>query len=206
MAETWDTSLNTTHISSNLANNEAERTAFWVLYIVDNDGRFDKMIKPTYTGEEDSATDNDRFTNASDILKLHVTKFTEPSFSLEKHQYRQGNDVVTFAGTPTHSGNDGTEITVRDIVGLNTKGILQAWRNLAYNPHTRKGGYMSEYKFEAKLIKYTQKYEPIRQYKIEGIWCSNVTSSSLDKENDAVSEINATLVYDRAIEIDPDAA
>ena len=58
---------------------------------------------------------------ASDYLRLNVTKASVPSFTLAVLDYRRGNNVVHYAGTPTY---DGGSITVRDIVGLDTKSLL----------------------------------------------------------------------------------
>lgn len=188
----FDESLNTRHISSNLGNYEAARTGFFVLEVAD----LTNLLKPNYTGEPEAAGPNDYIQNASDILRLNVVKCPVPHFSVETLTYRRGNDVVHFAGVPTW---DGGQIVVDDIVGLDTKSILTAWLNKTYNPHTRKGGRMVEYKKHATLIEYTQDYVPIRRWQIEGIFITKLSEGDFDKENDGKRQITADFIFDRAI-------
>ncbi len=115
----WDQSLSTAHISNDYASYEAARSAFFTL-IVDN---IDGLIKATYKGKAEDATDADKIGKAQEYLKLNVLSTKVPHFSVEKMQYKRGNEVVNFAGVP--SWEDG-EIVVDDVVGLDTKSILMA--------------------------------------------------------------------------------
>ena len=90
------------------------------------------------------------------------------------------------------------EITVDDVVGMDTKSILMAWQGLAYNVHTRKGGYMKDYKKSATLVEYDQNFKQIRSWKLYGCWISNITEDAFDKTQDGARKIRATIVYDRA--------
>ena len=186
-------SLSAAHISANLANYEAARSGFFSL-IVDN---INNIISAAYTGDPAAAQDSDKIGDkAQETLKLNVINAPVPHFSLKKESYRRGNDVVNFAGVPEFS--DG-EITIDDVVGLDTKSIIMAWQGLAYNVHTRKGGRMKDYKKDCTLIEYTQDFEQIRSWKLYGCWISNIQEDNFDKENDGKRKIRATLVYDRAI-------
>ena len=188
-------SLSASHISTNLANYEAARSGFFSL-IVDN---IDNIIRATYTGGETNPSKvaaGDKIAQAQEILKLNVTGAPVPHFQLKKESYRRGNDVVNFAGTPEF--NDG-EITVDDVVGMDTKSILMAWQGLAYNVHTRKGGRMKDYKKNATLIEYTQDFEQIRSWTLYGCWISNITEDNFNKEQDGKRAVRATIVYDRAV-------
>lgn len=185
-------SLSAQHISTNLANYEAARSGFFSL-IVDN---IDSIIKASYTGDHSAAAEADKIKKAQEILKLNVTNAPVPHFQLQKLSYKRGNDTVNFAGVPEFS--DG-EITVDDVVGLDTKSILMAWQGLAYNVHTRKGGRMKDYKKDCTLVEYTQDFEQIRSWKLYGCWISNITEDAFNKEQDGKRAIRATIVYDRAI-------
>ena len=88
---------------------------------------------------------------------------------------------------------------VDDVVGLDTKSVLMAWLYKAYNPHTRKGGRMADYKHQATLIEYTQDYEPIRSWQVEGMFLTKLDEQEFDRENDGKRQISATFVFDRAI-------
>lgn len=188
----WDQSLSTAHISNDYANYEAARSGFFTL-IVDN---IDGLVKATYKGNAEDATDADRIAKAQEYLKLNVLTTKVPHFSVEKLTYARGNEKVHFASAP--SFDDG-EITVDDVVGLDTKAILMAWQALTYNVHTRKGGRMKDYKKDCTLVEYTQDYEPIRQWKLFGCFPLSLSEDSFDRENDGKRKISMTLSYDRAI-------
>lgn len=194
----FDESLNTRHISTNLANYEAARSAFFTLVI---DGLDNNLLKPNYTGEEAAAADSDRISNAQEVLRLNVTKTSVPHFSVEVASYRRGNDVVKFATTPTW---DSGTLVVDDIVGLDTKSILMAWLYKAYNPHTRKGGRMKDYKKTATLCEYTQDYELVRSWTIEGIFITKIQEDDFDRETDGKRKLTVEFAYDRAVMDLPD--
>lgn len=184
-------SLSAAHISAALENYEAARTGFFSLVVDD----IDNIVRASFTGDPASATNNDKIANAQKTLILNVTKAPVPHFSLEPLQYKRGNDTVKFAGTPTfESGN----ITVDDVVGLDTKSILMAWQALAYNVYTRKGGRMKDYKKNCTLVEYTQDFKQIRSWTLYGCWISSITESEFDKEQDGKRQITAKLEYDRA--------
>jgi hypothetical protein len=185
-------SLSAQHISTNLANYEAARTGFFSLIVDD----IDNIVKASYSGANPKeAANSDRIARAQEILKLNVTKAPVPHFDLQKLSYRRGNDVVNFAGVPDFS--DG-QITVDDVVGMDTKSILMAWQGLAYNVHTRKGGRMKDYKKNCTLIEYTQDFEQIRSWTLYGCWVKTISEGDFDKESDGKRQITASIVYDRA--------
>ena len=185
----YDKSLTAEHISNNLANYEAARNAFFVLVVHD----LDNLVKPNYTGENPG--ENDYIANAEEVLRLNVVKSSIPHFSVGTESYRRGNEIVNFATTPTW---DGGTLTVDDVVGLRTKDILVAWLYKAYNPNTRKGGRMSEYKKSAQLIEYTQDYEQVRIWNIQGMFITKLNDSEFDRENDGKRQIGVEFVFDRA--------
>ena len=178
-------------ISENLSSYEAARSGFFILVV---DG-LDDLLKPNYRGEAENAEDSDKIKKAQETLKLSVTKCPVPHFEIATNEYRRGNDVVKFAGVPTWNG--GT-ITVADYVGLDTKALLMSWLYKAYNPHTRKGGRMKDYKKTATLCEYTQDYELIRTWTIEGMFITKITEDDFDKENDGPRKLNVEFVFDRA--------
>ena len=178
-------------ISENLSSYEAARSGFFILVV---DG-LDDLLKPDYKGEAENAEDSDRIKKAQETLKLSVTKCPVPHFEIATNEYRRGNDVVKFAGVPTWNG--GT-ITVADYVGLDTKSLLMSWLYKAYNPHTRKGGRMKDYKKTATLCEYTQDYELIRTWTIEGMLITKITEDDFDKENNGPRKLNVEFVFDRA--------
>ena len=187
----FDESLNTRHISSNLRNYEAARSGFFTLLVDD----IDNLLSPSYTGEADAAADSDYLVDSQNRLRLNVTKAFVPQFQISTGSYRRGNDVVNFATTPSWTSDS---IVVDDVVGLDTKSILMSWLYLAYNPHTRRGGRMADYKKTCTLCEYTQDYELIRTWTLEGCFVTQLQEGDFDKENDGKRQITATIVFDRA--------
>jgi hypothetical protein len=189
-----DMALGSYHIATELQNYEAARTAFFVLDIPKD--QLSNLRKPTETTDDDATAAKLKAEDAADILRLNVTKTSVPQFSVETHEYRRGNDVVKFAGVPTwESGN----LEVDDIVGVNTKDIMISWLYLAYNPHTRMGGRMKDYKKTAYLREYTQDYQLIREWEIRGIFVKKVGDSEFDRENDGKRKLSVEFEYDMAV-------
>ncbi len=184
-------SLSAQHISANLANYEAARTGFFSLIVED----IDNIVKASYSGAAEDAADNDRIARAQEVLKLNVVGAPVPHFKVNTLQYKRGNDIVNFAGTPEF--NNGT-IVVDDVVGMDTKSILMAWQALAYNVYTRKGGRMKDYKKNCTLIEYTQDFEQIRSWTLYGCFITEITEDDFNKESDNKRQIKANIVYDRA--------
>ena len=182
----YESSLTAQHIGvNNYEYAEAARTGFFTFVISDLNG----IARP------DSADGTKKFDKAEETISLHVVKAPVPHHSLETLQYRRGNEIVKFAGVPNWDAGD---IVVDDVVGLDTKGILMAWLQKAYNTHTRKGGRMKDYKKLCTLNEYTQDYEIIRTWTLYGCWISKLSEGEFDKENDGKRQITATIEYDRA--------
>lgn len=195
--------LNTTHISNNLRLYESARSGFFVFMINNPAETFANLVKPGVDPDasEPTAENGQLYVGeiAAEAIKLNVVKASVPNFEIAEHEYRIGNDVVYFAGVPTFA--DGS-ITVNDVIGLETKNIFYAWQYLAYNPHTRKGGRMKDYKKSCTLIEYTQDLQQIRSWTLEGCWVKNIEEGEFDKENDDKRQMTISIRYDRAI-MDP---
>lgn len=189
-----DNTLNTSHISSNLENYEAARTGFFTMMPANAEDEVLSLIaKKLKEYSSDFAAYNGKM--IQDYLRLNVTKAKIPHFSVETLSYKRGNEVVKFAGVPTF---DEGSITVDDIVGLDTKSILEAWLELAYDLNTRTGGRMYEYKMDWVLTEYTQDYRPIRTWRLVGCFISALSEDDFDKTSDGARQISATIQYDRA--------
>ena len=87
-----DKALGSYHIATELQNYEAARTAFFVLDVPT--AQLANLRKPTESGDDDKTAKKLNDANASEILRLNVTKTSVPQFSVETHEYRRGNDVV----------------------------------------------------------------------------------------------------------------
>ena len=191
----YDTALTAHHIAEdNYKYYEAARSAFFVLDVPES--QLGNLRKPTESTEDNASAAKFTSVKASEILRLNVVKTSVPQFSVDVKEYRRGNDVVKFATIPTWESGS---FDVDDVVGVNTKDILISWLYLAYNPHTRMGGRMIDYKKTAYLTEYTQDYQQIRKWRIEGLFVKKVTDAEFDRENDDKRKISVEFEYDRAI-------
>lgn len=154
----------------------------------------DNLLKPGV--EKDLATTSDYILNGQEVIRLTVNKAPVPHFELEDISIRKGNSVVHYAGTPTFS--DGT-LEVDDMIGANSKAVLEAWQNLCYDVMTDQGGRAINYKKNATLIEYTSDHVRVRSWKLVGCWIKNISEDDYDKESDGLRRVQATIVYDRAI-------
>ena len=195
-----DQSLNTTHISSNLNQYEHARSSFFVFEVDPNE--LNNLIHPDFDTSSGEAGVSDRYNGqqASDYLRLNVVKASVPNFTVTTHEYRRGNDVIKSAGVPTFSEGS---ITVDDVVGLHVKDMLYAWLYLAYDPHTRKGGRMVDYKKTCTLYEYTQDYKLIRTWTLFGCFITGIDEGEFDRNNDDVRQLTVAISYDRS-EMNPD--
>lgn len=193
-----DQSLNTLHISENLAAYESARNSFFVFYV--DPSQLTNLYSPDFDPDSGEAKveDGTRFDGqmASDALRLNVVKASVPNFTVGTHEYRRGNDVIKFAGVPEFSAGS---ITVDDVVGMRTKDMLYSWQYLAYNPITRKGGRMKDYKKTCTLIEYTQDYEQIRYWTLYGCFVTAIDEGDFDRENDGRRQLSVAISYDRAV-------
>jgi len=191
-----DSSLNTWHIADNLSQYEAARSNFFVFEVNAKD--FDNLVHPDFDTHAEPGTD-DKYDKeaASEALRLNVTKASVPNFSVEVKEYKRGNDVVKWASTPTFKEGS---ITIDDVVGLHTKDILYAWLYLAYDPHTRKGGRMKDYKKTCTLYEYTQDYQLIRYWILDGCFIREIDEDEFNREaGEDKRQLRVTVVYDRAM-------
>lgn len=184
------------HIATNMAQYEAARSSFFVLMV----GNLDNLLKPNYHGGIDDGDAKNHMYNqevAEETLRLNILKAPVPSYEVSVLEYKRGNDVVRFAGNPTWS--QGGSFTVDDVVGADTKSLLYAWLRLAYDPNTLKGGRMVNYKKPCKLMEYTQDYQLIRTWIIEGVFITKIDEGEFDREADGKRQLTVTFSYDKAI-------
>lgn len=152
---------------------------------------------------EDTASRFDRFTTnlAQEVLRLSVSSAAVPNFTQNVVEVKRGNGTVKFAGAYTYPSGS---FKFNDYVGANTKGILQAWRNLSAHVEDETVGNAEDYKINAVLIEYTPDHRQIRYWDFYGVWISELQEGDFSSEDDGKREITATIQYDRAIPHLPD--
>lgn len=152
------------------------------------------LLKPGV--EEELAQDSDYITDGQEVIRLTVNKAPVPHYELNEIEIRKGNSSVWYAGTPTFS--EGT-LEVDDMIGANSKAVLEAWQNLAYNVLNDQGGRAINYKKNCTLIEYTSDHVKVRSWKLIGCWIKGISENDYDKESDDLQRVQATIRYDRAM-------
>lgn len=183
--------LTTYHLSTGeeRAYQPAKRNFF--VFVVEDLGT---LLKPGVDAE--LAQDTDYITNGQEILTLMVAQANVPHFQLNNIDLRRGNSVVHYAGVPTFS--DG-QIMIDDMIGAQSKAVIEAWQNLAYDVMTDKGGRAINYKRNCTLIEYTSDHVKVRSWKLIGCWVSNIDEPEFNRESDDLKQLTCTIIYDRAI-------
>lgn len=189
----YEQSLDAEHISSDLGNYEAARSGFFSLSIPSSE--LGNLYSVNYNRDTTESSKIYNSEKAAEYLRLNVTKVSIPNFELATHEYRRGNNVVNYAGVPTYNGGS---FVVDDIIGLETKSLLYSWLYLAYDPRTRKGGRMKDYKKEATLTEYTQDFKKVREWKLHGIFIYKIDEDDLDRENDGPRKLKVSFKVDWA--------
>ena len=152
------------------------------------------LLKPGV--EKELAQEADYITDGQEVIRLTVNKAPVPHYELNEIEIRKGNSSVWYAGTPTFS--EGT-LEVDDMIGANSKAVLEAWQNLAYNVLNDQGGRAINYKKNCTLIEYTSDHVKVRSWKLIGCWIKSISENDYDKESDDLQRVQATIRYDRAI-------
>ena len=157
------------------------------------------VLKPGVDGK--LTQDSDYIYNGQEIIRLTVHEASIPHFQLATLSIRRGNSVVKYAGVPTFEAGS---LVCTDMIGAQSKAVLEAWQNLAYNVLTDKGGraYTADgkgYKKEAELVEYTSDHVRVRSWKLIGCWISNITEENYNMESDEIRRITCAIEYDRAI-------
>ena len=183
--------LSTYHLSTGIERTWQPGKGNFFEFVVEGLG---DLLKPGV--EEELAEDTDYITNGQEVIRLTVHETSVPHFELATLSIRRGNSVVKYAGVPTF--NEGS-LVCTDMIGAQSKAVLEAWQNLAYNVVTDKGGRAVNYKHNATLIEYTADHVRVRSWKLIGVWVSNVSEEAYNMETDDIRRVTCTIQYDRAI-------
>ena len=183
--------LSTYHLSTGVERIWSPAKKNFFEFVVEDLG---DLLKPGI--EEELAEDADYITNGQEVIRLTVHETSVPHFELATLSIRKGNSVVKYAGVPTF--NEGS-LVCDDMIGAQSKAVLEAWQNLAYNVVTDKGGRAINYKHNAVLIEYTSDHVRVRSWKLIGCWISNITEDNYNQETDDIQRVTCTIQYDRAI-------
>ena len=189
--------MGTYHLADNPKLYEPARSNNFEFVVMD----IDSLLK---AGTKESAlvNENSYIKNAQETLRVSVVSATVPHFELSSIPVKRGNNTMFVAGVPTFSS--GT-IVLNDYMGARTKSALLAWQALAYDVRTEKVHRMENYKKTCYLVEYSPDYdEVIRKWRMVGCWVQNITEEPFSNETNDKRTVTATIVYDKAIPLQPD--
>ena len=150
-----------------------------------------------------TASDSDYIKNGQEALRVAVESSSVPHFALGVIEVKRGNNIAKYAGLPTFNA---TSLTLKDYISVNSgysnpKDVMLAWQALAYNVRSEKISRASVYKRTCTLTEYSPDYEVVRQWTLEGCWCSEVSEDPFSTESEGQRKFTATIVFDRAYPI-----
>ena len=156
--------------------------------------------------DAETARETDYIKNGQEALRVAVESSSVPHFSLGVIEVKRGNNTAKYAGLPTFQSGS---LTLKDYISVNSgysnpKDVMLAWQALAYNVRSEKISRASVYKKTCTLTEYSPDYEVVRQWTLEGCWCSEVSEDNFSTENEGQRRFTATIVFDRAYPIVPE--
>ena len=191
MADKINDGLSAYHLSTGIGRSYQPAKGNFFEFIIEN---FGDLLKPGV--DADLAEDSDYVHNGQEVIRLTISKADVPHFKVGELSIRKGNSMTYYAGVPEFESQS---ITVDDMIGCDSKAVLEAWQRLVYDVTTDKGGRAISYKRNATMIEYTSDHVKVRSWKLIGCWIQDLSEDSYDKENDDLRRVSCTIRYDRAI-------
>jgi hypothetical protein len=127
-------------------------------------------------------------------LELVIQKAFLPSVSLNVLDLRHGNDSKKFAGVATWNGG---QMSIIDTLSKDELNAVLAWFKSTYDWTNAAVGVAKDYKKTGFITEYAADGKFTRQWKVEGMWISNIDLGALDASSGELKEVALT------IEIDP---
>lgn len=127
-------------------------------------------------------------------LELVITQAFLPSVSLNVLDLRHGNDSKKFAGVATWNGG---QINIWDTLSKEELDAVLTWFKKTYNWTNGAVGVAKDYKKSGFITEYAADGKYIRQWKVEGMWISNIDLGALDASSGEMKQVSLT------VEIDP---
>lgn len=131
-------------------------------------------------------------TDSSD-LELVMQNAWLPKLSINVLELRHGNDALKFAGTASWEGG---QCTIIDTLSKDELDTLLEWVNLVYKWQEGSIGLASEYKKSGLITEYASNGEYVREWKVEGLWPSDIDLGQLNAAQAELKEISFTIQID----------
>lgn len=100
---------------------------------------------------------------------------------------------VKYAGSRTFDTWAVTVINDEDFLVRNS---MEAWMNSIATHDTNLRGLPQDYKSNALITQYSKNGEPLRTYKFEGLFPTNVAAQTMDWDTDGIQTFDVTFSYD----------
>ena len=100
---------------------------------------------------------------------------------------------VKYAGSRTFAEWGVTVINDEDFLVRNS---MEAWMNSIATHDTNLRGLPQDYKSNALITQYSKNGEPLRTYKFEGLFPTNVAAQTMDWDTDGIQTFDVTFSYD----------
>ena len=133
--------------------------------------------------------------NASDVLTLSNASCSGINSSIDALKVSYGNNSINFAGKPSY--ND-ISADFNDFIGIKSLHIIEAWRNLVYDPYTEKIGRASQYKMPGYMIEYAPDGVTSKMWQIEGCFPGPINYGSFSNDDNSIRKISVTFYIDVA--------
>lgn len=133
-----------------------------------------------------------------DALEIAVESFPVPKSTIGVIELSHANEKAKFAGRPTF---DDLTVVYKDLVTLDTRGILMAWYYSVYDPNTGKMGYAADYKKSGFVKAYGPDGGELgnhSEFDLLGIWPSAFDPGDADHTGEDYVRISLTLSIDKA--------
>lgn len=126
---------------------------------------------------------------------LYVRTSGFPKVQVDPIEVNHFNEKLKMAGKPSFQD---ISIVIDDVVDPATAREIYDWWTLVYDQDQGIIGYASEYKRNGTLIRYDTKGDMQAEWKITGVFPTNIDFGEGDYTNADAVQINVTLSVDRA--------
>ncbi len=128
-------------------------------------------------------------------VHLMAQTITLPSMTMAQGEINHFNEKSKIANGPVEYDNVSLEIL--DTVDPDTAKSVYEWFTKVYDPETGEVGYASDYKKEGAVFQFDSKGKKVREWKLTGIWPTNINYGQADYAGTEPIRIVLDLSVDR---------
>jgi len=126
-------------------------------------------------------------------LRVQCKSAAKPGSTIEQQLVEVFGHALRHAGRKTFSGTMAINFQENSTATITT--ILEDWQELIRSTEGQVGEFKSVYATNAEFHLLNQKGEPIRSYKIVGVWPTEVPEIPMEQSGTAI-ELSATFSFD----------